>query len=297
MSSRNEIASALGILPVEEDFEINGVSALSEPAAGTLSFVKVWSPETEQLVSEHADTLFLVPVGARGDSLPSNALPVENPRLMYARVLRDQLTPRRVPTISTRAHIEDGAVIGRGVSIGHFSVVEAGAVVEDDCVIDSHVVIKSGVKLGARTVIGPHTSLGGTGFGFEVDDDGVPVRIQHRGGLEIANDVEVGAHVTVAQGTIQPTRIGPHVKIDDQVFIAHNVQVGEGAFIIAGAEISGSVSIGARAWISPEAAVINQVTIGADALVGIGAVVIRDVAANTVVAGVPAKERGPRYPE
>ena len=41
----------------------------------------------------------------------------------------------------------------------------------------------------------------------------------------------------------------------------------------------------------------REVRIGDDALVGIGAVVVKDVDANTVVAGVPAKPRGPRYPE
>ena len=66
--------------------------------------------------------------------------------------------------------------------------------------------------------------------------------------------------------------------------------------MIAGAEISGSVTIGERVWISPEVTVINKVSIGDDALVGIGAVVVRDVEANTVVAGVPAKPRGQRHP-
>ena len=41
---------------------------------------------------------------------------------------------------------------------------------------------------------------------------------------------------------------------------------------------------------------INKVAIGEDALVGIGAVVVKDVDPNTIVAGVPAKPRGLRYP-
>ena len=88
----------------------------------------------------------------------------------------------------------------------------------------------------------------------------------------------------------------PHdVKIDDCVFIAHNCFVDEASYLIAGAEISGSVTIGKRVWVSPEATVINKVSIGDDALVGIGAVVTRNVPANSVVSGVPAKVLRDRY--
>ena len=130
-----------------------------------------------------------------------------------------------------------------------------------------------------------------------MDDMGVPVRIGHRGGVVIGADVEVGAHVSIAQGTIEPTVIHDHVKIDDCVFIAHNVTVGRASYVIAGAEISGSVTVGERVWISPEATVINGVTIGDDALVGIGSVVVKDVRDGDIVAGVPARPRGSRLPD
>jgi serine acetyltransferase len=82
------------------------------------------------------------------------------------------------------------------------------------------------------------------GFGFETDDSGRPIWIGHMGGVVIGGDVEIGVHCSIAQGTTEPTRIHDHVKIDDRVFIAHNVCVGEKSFIIAGAEISGSVDVG-----------------------------------------------------
>jgi len=120
------------------------------------------------------------------------------------------------------------------------------------------------------------------------------IRIGHMGGVVIGDEVEIGAHCSIAQGTIEPTQIHDHVKIDDCVFIAHNVCIGENSYIIAGAEISGSADIGRGVWISPEVAVINGVSIGDGAFVGIGAVVIRDVEPDTVVAGVPAKPMGHR---
>ena len=173
--------------------------------------------------------------------------------------------------------------------MGHFAVIEDGVVVGPGSVIEHHVVLRTGVRIGSNTRIGSHTSIGGEGFGFERDDQGRPVRIGHMGGVVIGDDVEIGVHNSIPQGTIEPTRIHDHVKTDGCVHIAHNVSVGENTLITAGATISGSVDIGRGVWISPEAAVINGVSIGDHAVIGIGAVVIKDVEQDNVVAGVPAK--------
>lgn len=273
---------------------LHTVSTSSSPEPNTLSFMTGWDESRADVVRRNPSTLFLVPEEARGESLP-NVVPVPKPRLGYALAVREFFERGQDADIATTAAIADTAVLGEGVSVGHFTVVEDGVEVGDGTVLDSHVVLKSGVRVGRNVRIGSHTAIGGPGFGFEVDDEGRPVRIGHLGGVVIGDEVEIGQHVAIAQGTIEPTRIDDHVKIDDCVFIAHNVSVGEASFVIAGAEISGSVTIGKRAWISPEASVINKVSIGDDALVGIGAVVVGDVDANTVVAGVPAKPRGQRH--
>ena len=96
-------------------------------------------------------------------------------------------------------------------------------------------------------------------------------------------------HGAVARGTIEDTRIDDHVKIDDHVFIAHNVQIGEGSFVIAGAEVSGSVQLGKRVWVAPQVTILNKVKVGDNATLGIGAVVRKDVEAGSTVAGNPAR--------
>lgn len=276
---------------------INGVSSSTAPKSMTLSFMTRWDQTCATTVAENPETLFIIPAEATVNVGSSNCVQVPKPRLAYALVVRDLIQDFIPASIAGTAVIAENAVLGKNVSVGHFSVVEDGVEIGDGSVIDAHVVLKAGVRIGRNSRIGSHTSIGGSGFGFEVDDKGAPVRIGHIGGVEIGDSVEIGHQVSIAQGTIEPTRISDHVKIDDCVFIAHNVEIGEGSYIIAGAEISGSVVIGRRVWISPEVTVINKVRIGDDALVGIGAVVVKDVEENTVVAGVPAKPRGLRHSE
>lgn len=292
MTTSTEIAATLGG-EITAQFEVNGVSAAHDPRPHTIAFVSRWASKSAASLADHPDTMFLIPADAPGSH--PNGCKVPNPRLAYALVLRDVMPAPIDRVVQHTASVSASAQIGRDVTIGHFAVIEDGVVVGDQSRIDHHVVLKSGVVVGADSSIGSHTSIGGPGFGFELDHDGTPVRLGHRGGVVIGDHVEIGHHCSIAQGTIEPTRIDDHVKIDDCVFLAHNVHVGEAAYIIAGAEVSGSVTIGARAWISPEVTIINKVTIGEDALVGIGAVVVSNVEPNTIVAGVPAKPRGHRF--
>ncbi|NNM45782.1 UDP-3-O-(3-hydroxymyristoyl)glucosamine N-acyltransferase [Knoellia koreensis] len=295
MHTFGDVARVLGTTSRRPDASILGVSASSSPEPGTLSFIQAESVPFEA-VSAFPDTLFLVPNGSEA-AQSDNTIEVANPRLAYALVLRDLLVEEHETQIAPTSVVGQGVAIGESVTIGDFCVLEDGVQIGDYVVIGPHSVLRSGVRVGPYTRIGSHASIGGPGFGFEMDESGRPIRIGHRGGVDIGAHVEIGQQVSIAQGTIEPTVIRDHVKIDDCVFIAHNVSIDENSFIIAGAEISGSVRIGRGVWISPEVTVINKVSIGDEALVGIGAVVVRDVEANTIVAGVPAKPRGQRRAE
>ena len=154
--------------------------------------------------------------------------------------------------------------------------------------------ISAGATIGKNCLIKSHAVMGEEGFGFELDDDGTPVRIPHLGSVVLGDEVEVGVGSIIARGTIDPTRIGDRVKIDDAVFLAHNVNIGADTLVIANAEVSGSVTIGAKCWIGPSVSILNGITIGEGSLIGLGAVVTKPVPPNVVVVGNPGRVLRPR---
>jgi acetyltransferase-like isoleucine patch superfamily enzyme len=89
--------------------------------------------------------------------------------------------------------------------------------------------------------------------------------------------------------------LGGRVELED------NVSLGMGClFVTVGHEIGlaefragkrklGSIKVGRGAWLGGRVSVLPNVTIGAGAVVAAGAVVTKDVPANVLVAGVPAR--------
>ncbi|GKU25989.1 UDP-3-O-(3-hydroxymyristoyl)glucosamine N-acyltransferase [Clostridium folliculivorans] len=218
---------------------------------------------------------------------------VENARLEYAKILT-YILKRQSKVLHGYKLNDEGYVIGENVKVGQETQIEPLVFIGNNCSIGERCIIRSGAKIRDNVIVGndciikENSVIGDEGFGMERDEKGVPFRIPHLGGVILGNNVEVGALVSVAQGTIEPTIIEDGVKIDDCVFIAHNCRVGKGSYIIANAEISGSVAIGENSWIGPNTSIINGVKIGSHVTIGIGSVVLRNVQDNEVVAGNPA---------
>ena len=79
--------------------------------------------------------------------------------------------------------------------------------------------------------------------------------------------------------------IGEDVKISEDVLIRDS----DNHTIIGGKEKTAPIHIGNHVWIGVRAVILKGVTIGDGAIIAAGAVVTKDVPANTLVGGVPAK--------
>ncbi len=125
-------------------------------------------------------------------------------------------------------------------------------------------------------------------FGFDFEDNGTPIKIPHIGKVVIGNNVEIGANTTIAKATFDTTTIKNHVKIDDQVHIAHNCFIDEKTIITAQVILSGSVTIGKKCWIGPNASLIQKIKIEDNVLIGMGATVTKNIPRNSKVMGLNA---------
>ncbi|MFM1977207.1 MAG: hypothetical protein RL145_2053, partial [Pseudomonadota bacterium] len=155
-------------------------------------------------------------------------------------------------------------------------------------ILHPNVTIYSSVTIGENATIHAGTVIGADGFGYERDVDGAMYKFPHLGGVVIGDNVEIGSNSSIDRGTLGNTIIRDGAKIDNQVHISHNVDVGRDAVIIANSMVGGSVKIGDRAWLAPSVCIMNQRKIGEDATVGLQALVVKDVQKLETVMGAPA---------
>jgi UDP-3-O-[3-hydroxymyristoyl] glucosamine N-acyltransferase len=164
-------------------------------------------------------------------------------------------------------------------------------VIGDGCIIGRGVVLMPRVVLGARVTIGPGAVIGDAGFGFATGPVGAVRAIAHLGGVVIEDDVHIGALCTIASGTLAPTLLRRGVKLDAQVHVGHNCEIGESTFIAAQTGLAGSVVVGRGVMIGGQVGVADHLEIGDGARIAAKSGVIGDVAAGMTVAGYPAVER------
>ena len=139
--------------------------------------------------------------------------------------------------------IEDGVRIGAGTSVGAFCFLGRAAAVGENCCLHPHVTLYAGARLGSRVEVHSGTVIGSDGFGY-VFGEGRHWKFPQIGTVEIGDDVEIGANTTIDRGSLESTRIGSGVKIDNLVQIAHNVQIGEQSILAAQTGVSGSSMLG-----------------------------------------------------
>jgi acetyltransferase-like isoleucine patch superfamily enzyme len=108
------------------------------------------------------------------------------------------------------------------------------------------------------------------------------------GDVTIGDNTRIGLHNTI----IGPVSIGSHVNLAQGVVVtALNHNFADVSLRIDEQGVSTSaVSIGDDVWIGANAVVLPGVSIGSHSVVAAGAVVTKDVAPNTLVGGVPARE-------
>ncbi|MDX6590463.1 MAG: hypothetical protein QOI84_1737 [Solirubrobacterales bacterium] len=118
--------------------------------------------------------------------------------------------------------------------------------------------------------------------------DGSKIRC-HEGTVEIGEKTVIGQECTIS--AYQRVRIGDQCVIADRAMFIdfdHGVVEVERPIRLQGI-YKRDVEVGSNVWIGYGACVLRGVRVGDNAIVGTYSVVTRDVPANAVVAGIPAK--------
>lgn len=303
-----EIAGRLGgRLQGDGNLEITGLSSLAEATAGDISFLA--NPRYTAAVAETRASAVLLADAWTGEC-PCAALYVENPDRAFAEVAL-MLSPPPVafaPGVHPTAVIATDARLGAAVTVGPHVVIQPGAVIGDrtvlvagcyvghqavigsDCRLYAHVSIRERCVLGSRVIIHDGAVIGSDGFGYTPDKHGVWQKVMQLGIVQIGDDVEIGANVTIDRARFGKTRIGNGVKIDNLVQVAHNVQIGEHSVMASQVGISGSTRIGRHVQLGGQAGLAGHLHVGDGAVVGAQAGVTKDVPGNCFVSGYPAME-------
>lgn len=286
----SEIASFLGNKLIGEDTEVKGHGSLSNWRVGDVVFLKSRSKKNVDLLLQCKGVFAITPIMKEGDEqIPVPHIEVDNPRLAFIKVVRKFFTaPEIAVAIHPTAVIEEGATIGKNVSIGAHCYIGPKVTIGEGCVILPNVSIYGEVEIGTNCYIKPGAVIGGPGFGFEYDEDGEPLQFPHSGKVIIGNNVYIGANATIDRATMDATIIEDNVKVDNLVHIAHNCRVGKNTLMTGCSTISGGVQVGESCWMAPNSTVYQQLKIGNNSRVGIGAVVLRNVNDNATVFGNPA---------
>ena len=182
--------------------------------------------------------------------------------------------------------------IGNNVKIYPNSFIGDNVVIGDNCVFFAGVRIYSETEIGNNVTIHSGTIIGSDGFGFAPQEDGTYIKVPQIGNVIIEDNVEVGSCSTVDRATLGSTIIRKGAKLDNQIQVAHNVEIGENTVIAAQTGIAGSTKIGRNCMIGGQVGIAGHLVIGDNIKIQAQSGIGKSLKDGEVVQGSPAFNYG-----
>ncbi len=302
-----QIADQLdGTVIGNRDVDINALSKIEEARKGSLTFLA--NPKyTEYIYSTDASATIVSNDFEPTEKITTTLIKVQDPYYSFTTILElfNGDKSKKVG-ISKKSEIDKSSNVPKTSFVGHFSKIGKNSVIGEHCIIEDQVYIGENVKIGDNSKIYPGTkilddtiigdnciihsncSIGSDGFGFAPNDDGTYKKIPQTGNVIIGNDVEIGSNSTIDRATIGSTIISDGVKLDNQIQIAHNVEIGTNTAIAAQSGIAGSTKIGKNCMIGGQVGIIGHLKIGDNVKIQAQAGVTSNIDSNARITGTPA---------
>ena len=183
--------------------------------------------------------------------------------------------------------------IGNNVILGDNVKIHPNCYVGDNVIIGDNVTLFAGAKVFSETIIGNNCAIysgaiiGSDGFGFAPHADGTYSKIPQIGNVIIEDNVDIGSCTTIDRATMGSTIIRKGVKLDNQIQVAHNVEIGENTVIAAQTGIAGSTKIGKNCMIGGQVGFAGHLTIGNNVRIQAQSGVGRNVKDGEILQGSP----------
>lgn len=178
--------------------------------------------------------------------------------------------------IGDNVKIYPNSFIGDNVIIGDNTMIFSGAKIYSECIIGNNCTIHSGVVIGAD------------GFGFAPNENGEYTKVPQIGNVIIEDNVDIGSCTTIDRATLGSTIIRRGVKLDNQIQIAHNVEIGRNTVIASQTGVAGSTKIGENCMIGGQVGIVGHITIGNRVRIQAQSGISRSLKDDEVVQGSPA---------
>ena len=289
---------------------ISGVAALEYAGPSDIVFfdnIKY----TEQLTETKAAACIVSPKFV--EKIPEQVIPlqVEQPYRAFAHLL-GTLYPhglKPIPILTEQGihpsaniassvrcednvYIDAGVVIGKNAEIGSSTYVGPNAVIGPNCKIGRNCSIGANstcqhTYIGDNVIIHPGVRVGQDGFGFAMGEFD-HLKVPQVGRVIIQDYVEIGANTTIDRGANRDTIIGEGTKIDNQVQIAHNVEIGRHCIIVSQVGLAGSVTLEDFVVFGGQSSADGHVTVGKGTQIAGVSCVYGDLPSGGKYGGIPA---------
>jgi UDP-3-O-[3-hydroxymyristoyl] glucosamine N-acyltransferase len=285
--------------------EVHVLSKIEEGKEGSLTFLS--NPKYNNFIYSTEATITIVNKSFMPESeLKTTLIKVEDAYLAFSKLLEfyDQAKGNK-SGIEQPSVIAENAKYGNNFYLGSFSYIGLNVVlgnnvqiypncfIGDNVVIGDNVTIFAGTKIYEQTIIGNNCAIhsgsviGADGFGFAPNPDGTFKKIPQIGNVIIEDDVDIGACTTIDRATMGSTIIRKGVKLDNQIQVGHNVEIGENTVIAAQTGIAGSTKLGKNGMIGGQVGIAGHLTIGDNVRIQAQSGVGRNIKDNEILQGSP----------
>lgn len=288
------------------DVEVSTLAKIEEGIEGSIAFLS--NPKYKHYIYSTNASITIVNRTFKPESeIKTTLIKVEDAYMAFSKLLEYYNSVKNIKVgIEEPSFISDSSSHGDNVYIGAFSYIGKNVVMGDDVKIfpntyigdnvsiGNNSVIFSGAKIYADTIIGNHciinsgVIIGADGFGFAPNDDGGYKKIPQIGNVIIEDFVDIGASTTIDRATLGSTIIRTGVKLDNQIHIAHNVEIGKNTVIAAQTGVAGSSKIGENCQIGGQVGIAGHITIGNNVRIQAQSGIGKSIKDNEMIQGSPA---------